>query len=317
MLLLSEENPINHVTDVILVGSKSFPVITMHMVMLMISGLLTWWLLATAAKGIGTGPQSQGNDRYITQGRMARIVEAMIMYLRDEMITPVLGEKSSRKYLPVLLSIFFFILINNLLGLIPLTAIQELFGLEAITGGKTIIGGTATGNIAVTGAMAFFAFCLIQVHAFRDLGVKGWLQHHCGGLVPGPIFLFPVVLIIFIVEVMGDIIKPAALAIRLFANMVAGHTLMAVLLGFGAMAAENHLGTAGVGGITLVSGLFALAISFLELFVAFLQAFIFMFLTAVFISLLSHGEEHFEEESAHEMEESVHHPHGEHHPAHA
>ena len=82
-----------------------------------------------------------------------------------------------------------------------------------------------------------------------------------------------------------------ALAIRLFANMVAGHTLMAVLLGFGAAAATGGSGALGIGAISLVSGMAAVLVTFLELFVAFLQAFIFMFLTAVFISLLSHHEQ--------------------------
>ena len=123
---------------------------------------------------------------------------------------------------------------------------------------------------------------------------RGYLEHLCGGLIPLPhILLAPVVLIIFVVELAGQFIKPAALAIRLFANMVAGHTLMAVLLGFGAQAAKGGMGPVGITGISLISILAAIAITFLELFVAFLQAFIFMFLTAVFISLLSHhGEEH-------------------------
>ncbi len=110
--------------------------------------------------------------------------------------------------------------------------------------------------------------------------------------------LWFVVPIIFTVEVLGLIIKPAALAIRLFANMVGGHTLMATLMLFGAMA--GSLGIAAVSGISLVAGVAAVVISFLELFVAFLQAFVFMFLTAVFISQMSHGEEHHDEEHGHE-----------------
>ena len=151
----------------------------------------------------------------------------------------------------------------------------------------------------VTGALAFIAFLVIEIHAFTQLGFKGWLLHNCGGLVPGPKALYLVVPIIFVVEVAGHFIKPAALAIRLFANMVAGHTLMAVLLGFGVGALQAGMSPIGWGSITLVSGVAAVAITFLELFVAFLQAFIFMFLTAVFISLLSHHDEHSEEHEAH------------------
>jgi F-type H+-transporting ATPase subunit a len=158
----------------------------------------------------------------------------------------------------------------------------------------------------VTGALAFVAFISIEIHGFKELGIKGWLLHCTGGLVPGPIYLLPVALLVFVVELAGHFIKPDALAIRLFANMVAGHTLMAVLLGFGAMAAKGGMSPVGWGSITLVSGIAAVAITFLELFVAFLQAFIFMFLTAVFISLLSHHEEHAEHEAAHELEEQAH-----------
>jgi F-type H+-transporting ATPase subunit a len=108
-----------------------------------------------------------------------------------------------------------------------------------------------------------------------------------------------VIPIIFVVEFLGLFIKPAALAIRLFANMVGGHTLMATLLMFGLMAAKAGLGSLAIGGISLASGAFALIIFFLEIFVAFLQAFIFMFLTAVFISTMSHHDEEHAEEHAH------------------
>jgi len=101
--------------------------------------------------------------------------------------------------------------------------------------------------------------------------------------------------LIFVVEFMGLFIKPAALSIRLFANMVGGHTLLATLLMFGAMAMQAGMGWIGVGSISLVSGIFAVLITFLELFVAVLQAFIFMFLTAVFISTMSHHDEDHEE----------------------
>ena len=92
-------------------------------------------------------------------------------------------------------------------------------------------------------------------------------------------------------EIAGHFIKPTTLAIRLFANMVAGHTLMAVLTGFGLAAAQGGMGAFGIGTISLVSGFAAILVTFLELFVSFLQAFIFMFLTAVFISLMSHHDE--------------------------
>ena len=162
---------------------------------------------------------------------------------------------------------------------------------------ETWIGGTATANLMVTGALALISFFAIELHGLREQGVKGWLLHNFGGLVPGPIYLLPVALIVFVVELAGHFVKPTALAIRLFANMFAGHTLMAVLVSFGAGAAAGGMGIAGIGVIAAASGLAAVLATFLELFVAFLQAFIFMFLTAVFISLMSHDEEHEHEET--------------------
>ena len=307
MFLLAADDPVSHVTDLILVGTKEFPIITMHMVTLVIAGLLTWWMISKAARAIVTGPESEGNERYITKGKLAQMIEVMTVYLRNQMIVPVLGEQATRRYLPFLMTVFYFILFNNLLGMIPLVDLQHVLHVDAIFGGRTIIGGTPTGNIIVTGTLAIFSLFVIQVHAFRELGVKGWLVHHCGGLYPGPIYLAPIVALVFVVEVLGDFIKPMALMIRLFANMLAGHVLLAVIIGFGKMAADAKLSTAGVAGITVLSGVFALAISFLELFVAFLQAFIFMFLTAVFISLMSHHEEHdHADEAGHEEHESEH-----------
>lgn len=290
MLYLAAEDPLNHVTDVILLKSGDTPILTMHMVTLIVVAIIFVFTMMMVAKRIATGPESEGNDRYVTKGRLAALMEALICYLRDEMLTPVMGEKATRQWLPYLLTTFFFILFNNVFGLIPLLDLQHLFHVP------TYIGGTATGNIMVTAALAIVAFVMIEIHGFRELGVKGQLMHLFGGLVPGPILLFPVALIVFVVELLGHLIKPAALAIRLFANMLAGHTLMAVLLSFGAMAMKGGMGVGGWAPITLISGIGAVAIMFLELFVAFLQAFIFMFLTAVFISLLSHHDDHEHDE---------------------
>lgn len=312
MLLLAADDPLSHVTDVVLTGDKAHPVLTMHTVTIVIVAVIFVLVMMRVSRRIATGPETEGNDRYLTKGRLAQVIETMIVYLRDEMLTPVLGPKATRTYLPFLMTVFFFILFNNLFGLVPLLDLQHLIG--EITGNHftTWFGGTATGNIAVTAALALVAGIVIQIHAFKELGIGGWLEHHCGGLwpMPNPLF-FPVVLLVFIVEVAGDFIKPAALAIRLFANMLAGHVLLAVLLAFGKMAAVGGMGVVGVTGISLVSGVAAVLITFLEVFVAFLQAFIFMFLTAVFISLMSHHE-HDEEEHAHndlehDLDEALHH----------
>jgi F-type H+-transporting ATPase subunit a len=246
-----------------------------------------------AARAIATGPESQGNERYITKGRFAQMIEAMVVYLRDDMLEPVLGAHHTRRYLPYLMTLFFFILFNNLFGLIPILDILHLASVQ------TPFGGTATANIMVTGALALVSFVMIELHGLREQGIKGWLMHNFGGLIPGPIYLLPVALLVFVVELAGHLIKPMALAIRLFANMMAGHTLMAVLVGFGAVAAKGGMGALGIAGISLVSGVAAVLVAFLELFVAFLQAFIFMFLTAVFMSLLSQHDEAQDHEETH------------------
>lgn len=271
--------------------------LTLHTVTLVVITIVFVLAMLHAAKRITTGPPSEGNERYITKGRFAQLIEAITVYLRDEMLIPVMGEKHTKRYLPYLMTTFFFILFINLFGLVPVVDVQHLLGIHT-----PYIGGTATASITVTAALAVVAFFVIQVHSIRDLGVKGFLQHLCGGLVPGPIYLAPVVAIVFVVELLGLFIKPGALAIRLFANMVAGHILMAVLIGFGAMVANQGGGLVAVGGISLITVTAAVAITFLELFVAFLQAFIFMFLTAVFISLMSHHDDH-----AHEHDSEHHH----------
>jgi len=294
LLQFAAAEPTGHVTDKSLFGP-----VTMHTLTILVVAALFTWAMFAAAKAIATGPESEGNDRYITKGRWAQFVETVVVYLRDEMLIPVLGEQHTRRYLPYLMTLFFFILFMNVFGLIPLMDLQHVLGLHV-----PFLGGTATASITVTGALALVSFVVIQIHGFRELGVKGYLEHLCGGLVPGPIYLLPVVAIVFVVEIAGQFIKPAALAIRLFANMVAGHTLMAVLLGFGAQAAKAGMGGVGIGGITLISGVAAVAITFLELFVAFLQAFIFMFLTAVFISLMSHHDEEHDTHN-HEHESSL------------
>lgn len=294
MHLLAADDPTTHVRDLILVRIGDTPVLTMHTITIIAVSIVFILVMMAVAKSIATGPASEGNERYLARGRLGQMVETVIVYLRDEMLVPVLGEHATRRYLPYLLTTFFFILFLNLFGLIPVLDMLHLVGVH-----NPPIGGTATSSIAVTGALAFISLLVIQVHGFRELGLKGWLAHNFGGLVPGPVYLLPVALIVFVVELAGHFIKPAALAIRLFANMVAGHTLMAVLLGFGAAAAKGGMGVVGVGTISLITGAAAVAITFLELFVAFLQAFIFMFLTAVFISLMSH---HDEEHEPHDRE---------------
>jgi F-type H+-transporting ATPase subunit a len=292
---LASNNPIHHILDKPVTGTESFtlfgkPGFTIHMASLFIAAFVTFIVLRYSAKRIAVGDSSEGTQRYLTKGRVAQLIEVITIYMRDNVIKPVLG-KDTNRFLPYLLSVFYFILTCNLLGMIPFADIQTVVG-KLTTKSEfdwAVFGGTATSNINVTIGLALVSFFVIQVHAFKSLGIGGWAHHLTGG---APLYLLPIMLPI---EFMGMFIKPAALAIRLFANMVGGHTMLAVLTMFGMMAFEATSSWFITGSIELVSIIAAVVISFLELFVAFLQAFIFMFLTTVFIGQMSgHGDEHEE-----------------------
>jgi F-type H+-transporting ATPase subunit a len=172
--------------------------------------------------------------------------------------------------------VFFFVLTVNLLGLLPIPAVSQVLG--------THLGGTATGNVWVTATLALVTMAMMVVNGLR-LGGRSYLAHFC----PGPIWLAP---LLVPVEIIGLFAKIFALAVRLFANMIAGHILLAVLLSF-ILAAGAASATAGLG-IAVPVVLASVAINLLELFVAFLQAFIFTFLTTLFIgmSVVFHHDDH-------------------------
>ena len=300
-----KHTPLGHVLDKELLDVGIIGTVSMQVVTMIVAAIILLLLMVAVAKRIATGSADQGNERYVTRGRLSQIVEVICLYLRDEMLTPVMGAKDARRYFPFLMSLFFFILTMNLIGLVPLPDVQNIIG--KFTSGDdhmAFIGGTPTSNINITAALAIVSFVVIQIHSIRELGVLGTLEHMTCGLTKGPWFLWLVVPVIFVVELAGLFIKPGALAIRLFANMVGGHVLLATLLLFGSQFYEV-LPAGGVAGVTLVSGFAAILITFLEIFVAFLQAFIFMFLTAVFISLMSHHDEEHESHESHDAHGEV------------
>lgn len=209
-------------------------------------------------------------------------VEAICEYLREKVAAPSLGEHTDR-FVKYIWTVFFFVLTVNLLGLLPISAISSVFG--------THIGGTATGNIWVTGTLAILTMVMMVVNGLR-LGGTAYLAHFC----PGPLWLAP---LLVPVEIIGLVAKVFALAVRLFANMIAGHILLAVLLSFIASAGQKSMGLGFGVAVPVVLG--SVAITLLELFVAFLQAFIFTFLTALFIgmSVVVHHDEDHAEAAAH------------------
>ena len=194
--------------------------------------------------------------RLIPSG-ISNLFEAIVVFLRDEVVLPSMGE-AGKRYLPFLLTVFFFILFCNLLGLVPYAA-------------------TATGNVTVTAALALIALAMIQWGGIKEHG----LLHHMRNLIPPgiPAWLLPIMIP---VEIMGQFTKPFALCIRLFANMTAGHIVILSFLGL-IFVFESVL-------ISPVSVAFALFISLLELFIAFLQAYIFTMLTALFMGMTIHPE---------------------------
>ncbi|MFZ9881554.1 MAG: F0F1 ATP synthase subunit A, partial [Phycisphaerales bacterium] len=302
-LLAAGGNPLDHVLDKesALGSILGIENLKLSAVSIVTAGIVSFFVLWLASQRIATGPAASGTDRYLTKGRVAQIVEVIVQGLREGVLEPLLGKATANYYLPFFLSLFFFILTLNLLGFIPFADMQEFahkmlgHGHDAHAGdaahahdahGSIFFGGTATASISVTAGLATVSFLAIMFQSMRDLGVKGFLEHMCGGkeLLTGPKGLLLVVPIIFVVEVLGLFIKPGALAIRLFANMLAGHTLLATIFSFTGMALAAK-GWALAAPIGIVSALFAVAISFLELFVAFRQAFVFMLLTAVLIGM--------------------------------
>lgn len=280
---LAASDPVSHVVNHPLWSSEGWWIWSANLGNLILSAIILILGFMWVAKKIDTGPEGEGKDRYVTKNRFAHMIEVICVYLRDEMCRPLLHDRTDA-LMPFLWTLFWFILVNNLLGLVPVLDIQHILFPALKADHAAVIGGTATQNLYVTGALALIAGIMINIAAIKRLGVGGYLEHQTAG---APWYVWPIVVPI---EILGNLlIKPAALAIRLFANMTAGHILLAVLLGF--IGAAWGRGALLTGSVTLLSFLGSVAIFFLEIFVAFLQAFIFMFLTTVFISLLDHHDE--------------------------
>ena len=223
---------------------------TKHVVFMAFAALLAAVLLITAARSSRRMHNTKGYPRGFAAG-----MEAMALYLRNEVVMPNVGH-GGQKYVPYLMTVFFFILFCNMFGLIP-------------------YGSTATGNISVTATLAIITFFVVEIAGIRANGL-GYLN---------TIFYWnkdlslPMRIIMFIVmspiEMVGKLAKPFALAVRLFANMTAGHIVVLAIIGL-IFAFGSWLVAPG-------PVIMATAIMLLEIFVAFLQAFIFTLLAAVFI----------------------------------
>lgn len=243
-----------HLPTVEIAGIRFDFTITKHVFFLLLSALILVGLAIAAAR--------QNRTNIVPRG-LGNLFEVFIVFMRDEVVLPNMG-KAGLRYMPYVLTTFFFILIMNLAGLVP-------------------YGATSTSNISVTGALALIAFVMIQLAAIRAQGLKHYLAHLTGGV---HWMLWPIMIPI---EILGLFTKPFALCIRLFANMTGGHIVLVSLMGLIFIFRSYVLAPVPV--------LFALGISMLELFVAFLQAYIFAMLTSVFMGLgmtAGHSEEHEE-----------------------
>jgi F-type H+-transporting ATPase subunit a len=237
--------------------------LTRNVVQMILSLALLVWIMISIAKryqkghGVKTAPKGMQN-----------LMEPIVIFVRDEVAKPNLGDKWE-KYLPYILTVFFFILINNLFGLIPGSA-------------------NVTGNIAFTMILGLISFAVILASSKK---------HYWGHIFNPPGMPIGVKLILVPVEFLSVFIKPMALIIRLFANMVAGHiiiiSLISLIFIFGALNQYAGWGT------SVFSIPFTIFIYFIEILVAFIQAYVFAMLTAVFVGQAFEETHHDEAHAAH------------------
>jgi F-type H+-transporting ATPase subunit a len=193
--------------------------------------------------------------------------ESILTFVRDKIARPNLGEHDADRYVPFLWTMFLFVLFCNLLGMIPLL-------------------GSPTASIYVTGGLALLCFLLFHGAAIVKMG--GW--HYIKSLWPHidvPYVGSAFSLFIFLIELLGTVIKSGVLAVRLFANMFAGHLVLAMILVF--IFTVGQMGNPFLWGtVTVASVLGQVGLSLLEILVAFIQAYVFVFLTALFLGMSLH-----------------------------
>ncbi|MCK4999975.1 MAG: F0F1 ATP synthase subunit A [Anaerohalosphaera sp.] len=225
---------------------------TNHMLMILMASIALLVVLPLSIRRKALVPHGFGN-----------MIEAICMFLREEVARPFLHDRTD-KYISYLWTMFFFILTMNLLGMIPFNYIIYLF-----TRREVHLIGAATANIWVTSALAFFSFSLFHVAGIHEQGFFTYFKN-LSPRVPWPLMPF-----MFCMELLSTFVRMFSLAVRLFANILAGHLLLFVLINLILMFKNPAAGVGSVIGYVLMS--------LLEVFVAFLQSYIFTFLTAIFI----------------------------------
>jgi len=234
---------------------------TKHVVFLFLSAALVFLTMWTAGRAL----KKQRAGQNAPHG-FAAAIEGLVLFVRDEIAITNIGH-GGEKFAPLVMTLFFFILYSNLLGLLPW-------------------GASPSGNVAVTGALAIVVFLTVEIAGFRKLGPRGYMRS-IFPVVPGMTGASGALISVAMapIELLGKFVKPFAMAIRLFGNMTAGHFVILSL--FGIMFLFGNLGvwSYGIAGTTV---LLLVGIMMLELFVAVLQAYVFALLTAVFIGLMQH-----------------------------
>ncbi len=306
MLTLAAHGTFHHVYDFThfelpFGGHLSIPLggsgLTKFMLLQVVAAVLTYVIFRGLARRIAGGK--------IAHGWFWNFWEMLAIYLRDELVRPVIGDPNHHnhavdhshehahpnaesahlnansivanavkshpadRFLPFIWSAFFFILFCNLLGALPWA-------------------GSATGNISMTAALAVVAFIATFFYGVQQNGPIGFWTH----LVPkvdAPGLLKPILIaLLFVIEVIGLFIKHIVLAVRLFANMMGGHTALAAILGFIALAVEYQFNSGLYAMVLTGSVLGQVGVWLLELLVAFIQAYVFVFLSTIFISMSLH-----------------------------
>ncbi|MEX0614013.1 MAG: F0F1 ATP synthase subunit A [Pirellulales bacterium] len=256
-----EENPLvkvntgNQLIDRT-IGPLDF-VITKFMIIELVAAILLIVFFVGLAKALRGGALPRGTFR--------NMLEAMLLFFRDKVARPCIGGHDADRFVPFLWTIFFFVLALNLFGMIPWM-------------------GSPTGSLATTAALALITFITVIAAGMKKLGAWGFLKAqvpHMDLPFPLKILLVPMV---FVIELFGLLVKHGVLAVRLLANMMAGHVVLAVIVAFIAASVQS-IWWYVIAPSSLVG---AVALSLLELFVAFLQAYIFTFLSALFIGMAVH-----------------------------
>ena len=233
----------------------------------------------------------QETDQLVPSGLMA-VLEPVVEFVRDAIVQPNVGTKWVRTWTPLLLTLFFFILAANVIGLVPVFDVlsllqhsvlhlpEDAFMVRVLHGGTT-----ATGNFNVTAALATITFFAIIIAGSR---AHGFVQHWKNIAPHGLPFLIYFILIP--IEILGMFVRPFALTMRLAANMTGGHIALLVILSFVFIFAEMFgRATAGIGVGLFLSLPLAVGVSALEIIVVLVQAYVFTLLTAVFIGMAIHA----------------------------